>query len=393
MTLDEFIAYLAPRLKESHVYEEEEINEICYNYRRTLCPKDWVWLSEKLACGLSSDALRKRASRREKKLEKQNGDYLEQTEHLFIARQKLRDEATSYRRAMRDYTRVEELKEILIEAVDDLPRLPEPVVSERVPTEQEAVLMFSDLHVGVEVDEFYNKYDLKEARERVRHLIADTKTYCALFRPKVFNFINLGDLVHGLIHTNARIETTQDVVSQIINASEIVAWALNELANVAPVVTYRSVIDNHSRMVANKNESIEKENLGRIIDWYLKERLKNTPILFLDNDLNESIGTFTLNNGKIVAYAHGHEDAPDRAFQHFIGATNKVVNYVLLGHYHKESTKFFQNLKVFVNGSIVGTDQYAMSKRLFTEPSQTLLFFDKSENVINISIKLGKNVR
>ena len=60
---------------------------------------------------------------------------------------------------------------------------------------------------------------------------------------------------------------------------------------------------------------------------------------------------------------------------------------MLLGHYHSEKAKSFQGAKVFVNGSIVGTEQYALSKRLFSNPSQTLLIF-KENSLNNISIDL-----
>ena len=53
-----------------------------------------------------------------------------------------------------------------------------------------------------------------------------------------------------------------------------------------------------------------------------------------------------------------------------------------------EKTKTFNGLKVIVNGSIVGTEQYALSKRLFSEPSQTLLIFN-GNNLINVSINLS----
>ena len=86
-------------------------------------------------------------------------------------------------------------------------------------------------------------------------------------------------------------------------------------------------------------------------------------------------------------FAHGHNDNPNRIFQSFIGATEEYIHYVLLGHYHNEKVKNFQNMRVFINGSIVGTDDYAASKRLYTKPSQMLLVFD-ADNVIHYSINL-----
>jgi hypothetical protein len=43
--------------------------------------------------------------------------------------------------------------------------------------------------------------------------------------------------------------------------------------------------------------------------------------------------------------------------------------------------------KVFINGSLVGVDEYAKDKRYFSEPSQSLLVFDE-DDVIDIELKL-----
>ena len=172
-----------------------------------------------------------------------------------------------------------------------------------------------------------------------------------------------------------------------MNASEILAGILNSLQDVAPEVFYRSCTDNHSRAIANKHEAIEKENYYRLIDWYIQERLKNTNIVFKNDNLSNEIGKFDLLNGKKVMFSHGHNDVPNKIFQSFIGATEEYIHYVLLGHYHNEKVKNFQNMRVFINGSIVGTDDYAASKRLYTKPSQMLLVFD-DDNVVHYSINL-----
>jgi hypothetical protein len=197
----------------------------------------------------------------------------------------------------------------------------------------------------------------------------------------------MGDMIHGIIHTNARIEVGLVVTEQIMKAAELIAQALNRLQESAPEVIYRSVVDNHSRAMANKEEHIEKENFNKIIDWFVEERLKHTKIKFIHDNLDDGLGTFTLINGKTVVFAHGHQDSINNVFQNFIGATNKFVDFALLSHYHNEKVKAYQGLRVFVNGSIVGTEQYALSKRYFNKPSQKLLVFEGND-IIDISIEL-----
>ena len=248
----------------------------------------------------------------------------------------------------------------------------------------------SDLHIGVECDNFYNTYNVDIARKRIQKVVDDTIRYCKEQNPARLTILNLGDLVHGIIHVNARIEASLDVVDEIMVASEIISQALNQLQGVAPEVIYRSCVDNHSRAVADKNQAIEKENFNKLIDWYLQERLKNTKIKFVNDNISDEIGKFNLLNGKVVMFAHGHNDNINSSFDHFIGATREFVDYIMLGHYHSSKAKTYNGITVICNGSVVGTEQFAMSKRLFGNPSQTLLMFD-DDNLVNYTINLSIN--
>ena len=75
--------------------------------------------------------------------------------------------------------------------------------------------------------------------------------------------------------------------------------------------------------------------------------------------------------------------------QNFIGLTQEWIDYIFLAHYHNSAVKEFQGCKVFINGSIVGTEQYAFGKRLFSKPSQKLIIFSKdTNNIQDIDINL-----
>jgi len=170
-------------------------------------------------------------------------------------------------------------------------------------------------------------------------------------------------------------------------AGELVVRFLNDLQDAAPHIIYRSCSDNHARMVADKAEHIEADNFGKLIDWFLQTRLEKTKIKFVDDNLDYSLGTFVLKNGKKCVFAHGHLDSINKSFENFVGATKQFVDYGFLGHYHCSKMKDFQAFKIFVNGSICGVEDYALSKRLFSDPCQTLLVFD-NDNIINYSIVL-----
>ena len=308
---------------------------------------------------------------------------------LYKERTKTRDSFNSYRRLIREEARIDSFKESIIEAIRQMKPLPSintPVIPE---SGSEAILMLADMHIGVKCNNFYNKYNSEIAYKRLSKAITDTMEYCKQNNVTKLNVINMGDMIHGIIHTDARLEQEFDIIQQITTAAEYITQALNKLLELPVEIHYYSVLDNHSRVMANKSEHIEKESLSKLIDWYIKARLENSRIIFEKNELDDGLGMLTLSNNKKVVFAHGHEDNINSSFSNFVGATKQFIDYALLAHYHSEKMKAFQGFKVIVSGSMVGTEQYALSRRLFGVPSQTLLIWDNLNNLHNISIDLS----
>lgn len=315
---------------------------------------------------------------------------------VFKEQVKYKDLLTAYKRKLRDEARIEVMKDAIRENVATqwpltnivyIPQNAPSSIVQRTGIPNEAVLLLSDLHIGVECNNFYNKYNSHIASQRLSLLVVNVVDYCQRNKVQRLNILNLGDMIHGVIHVNARIEQEFDVINQVKVASELLAQSLNLLQQAAPEIIYRSCTDNHSRVTPNKSEHIEKENFYQLIDWYLEERLKGTNIKFVKDNLDIGLGRFNLLNGKKLAFSHGHEDNLSTTFQNLVGATREYIDYICMGHFHCEKVKSFQDAKVIVNGSIVGTEQYALSKRLFSHPSQLLLVFEGT-NLNTISIDL-----
>lgn len=395
ITVEEFQTYIDSFHKEKGQYTIEELLQIGVMFKSLPVKKrNWASLHQLLGIyNFSAEAYRHRVERyircNPDKIEPNiEGDIFRND---YLEKQKVRDWYNAYRRDIRQESRIENLIDEIKLTVDKLNNLPVIKYESKddVILDKEAVLLLSDLHIGVDCNNYYNSYNQNIAKERLEKLLRETIDYCKSNHVKRLNVLNLGDMIAGLIHTNARIEQQMDVAEQVMVAAEYISQFLNELQKGVPEVTYRSVYDNHSRLIANKNEHIEKEQLSKIIDWFIKERLKETNIIFYDNDIDGGIGTLTLNNGQKMIFAHGHQDGRNSSYQNFIGLTQQWVDYICLAHYHNPASKDFQGCKVFINGSIVGTEQYAFGKRLFTKPSQKLLIFRKdSKTVQDIDINL-----
>lgn len=324
-------------------------------------------------------------------------EFEEQTEEikrgLYKQQVKTRDVMNSYRRSLRDDARIEYMNDLIKESITQLKNLPEVEFKyDGIETfaDNEAVMLLSDLHIGLEVNNFYNKYNVDIARKRVQKYVEETINLCHRHDVRRLSILNLGDMISGNLRVTARIENNEDLISQIMIASEILSDALNKLQGAAPEVIYRSCSDNHARVTPNFKENIEKENYFRLIDFYLEARLKDSKIQFTHDNLDVDLGFFELLNGKKVIFSHGHRENINTIIQGMLGATRQYVDYVCVGHYHESKMKSFQGAKVFVNSSICGSDNFAQSKRLYGVAEQTLIIFSgdiESVNYINLNIQ------
>lgn len=394
-TLNELFTYIESLNKSNKELTQEDICRIgVYHKELPLKEKSWSKLASFIEYPGTADSLRGFVNRYHKmhkvvtniELEKSDNKEFEEE---YKENVKIRDVYNRYKANLRDEARVEQFKANLTETISKM----EPLTFGRFEyytltnRKAEGILLLSDLHMGVNCSNFYNTFNYEVAKARIHKLAEDTIKYCAMAGVKTLNVINLGDMIHGNIHLNARLTAEFDLINQITKASELVSWLLGTLGESGLNINYRSCTDNHSRAMANKTENIEAENFNKIIDWYLEARLSNTGVNFLHDNIDDSIGAFTLENGKKVMFAHGHLENINKVIDAFSGATKGFVDYVLLSHFHAGREKTYNGSKLIINGSIVGTEDYALSKRLFSPAEQKLLVIDK-DNFIDISINL-----
>ena len=240
------------------------------------------------------------------------------------------------------------------------------------PSKRDAVLCISDWHYGIEVDSALNKYNPEVCRERVAKLTARTLQHCRAYGIKHLNLLNLGDLIAGRIHLTLRLESRFDVITQVMDVSEILAEMLAKLSSELKV-DYYSCIDNHSRLEPNKGDALDLETLTRITDWYLRTRLSNNPnIKFNENRFGPDIITFKC-KGHNIAAAQGDKDSPTAAATSIARLTRDTYDMICLSHRHHFGADELNETLVIQNSSLMGTDSYAFRLRLSAEPSQNLI--------------------
>lgn len=299
---------------------------------------------------------------------------------------RIRDEMNLYRKSLRDEARIEGLEHAIVTLAKELPALKYPVTkTSQLNNGAEGILMLCDWHIGQDCDNFYNKYNLDIAAKRIAKVISNTIDYCHKLNITTLHVLNLGDLIEGKINLTGRVDSNEKTIKQLMFATELMAKCLAQLEAAIPVVTYRSVTDNHSSIDSNFKERFPGDNLNLLTTWYLQARLTSNKIIFKNDNLDIGLGRFTLKNGMKVAFFHGHEDPKDKTLQNLVGATHEWTDIVCCGHWHNPAEHVYQDMRLFIGGSLCGTGPYALSHRMFTKPSQKLIVIHNN-NFLNLDI-------
>ena len=312
--------------------------------------------------------------------------YNEKIEQLYKAKVKAAKVINQRNKMWRSEVAKEELHNAIIEAAKTMKPI---VIKEKKFTNgtTEAVVMIADWHIGNCFDLFMNSYNYEIAVQRVEKYLNKVVNQIKRNNVKKVNVLNLGDTVNGFLRATNRIENELDIAQQVIKATELVAQFLAKIAENVPEITYRSVLDNHGRLTAQFSESIREENVTVLMDWYLEERFKNTKVQICHDNLDNSMMFFTLLNGKKCVGVHGDQGSGINSIvQETYGATREFVDFIFVAHLHQEKEKMFQGTRVIMCNSLMGPDQFARSKGLYGDPSQTMMIFeDDGSFSINIT--------
>lgn len=243
---------------------------------------------------------------------------------------------------------------------------------------KEGILCLSDWHYGIVINNYFNRYDPQICINRVKELTKRVIDIGKLHNIKTLHIVNLSDLICGRIHLTLRLESREDIISQTMNVSEILAEMLTTLSRYF-TITYRDCLDNHSRLEPNKKDSLELETMVRIIPWYLKSRLKdNRNIDIVDNEYADDIIAFETLGHHVVA-VHGHKDKLDKVIDNMTHMTRQRNELILTGHFHHFSADENHECLRLSNGSLMGVDQYANDLRLTSKPSQNMIIVSEDD--------------
>ncbi|WWT40090.1 hypothetical protein [Staphylococcus phage PT94] len=299
-----------------------------------------------------------------------------QEEKLELEKEKIRmrDQRRILNTKIREMARLEHLEEYLKENVESIMPMEMSVTQQRN-NEKEAMVVLSDFHIGMVINNKYTKYNKEIAKDRLNKVKQEVYNKLKQESISKLHIVHLGDGTHGHIHSTARIESEENVIEQLVSVSQMLESFIETFVQEGYDVTFYSVAGNHSRSIPNKKDSLgTAESFERLITVFLGKAFSK-----FDNysQIDDEVGIINLDiKGKSIALAHGDMDLSKDAISKLESLLNKRVDYLFTGHVHNAYYKEVgQSVHIGV-GSLCSLDSYAINKRFSGKPSQLYLTFD-----------------
>lgn len=285
----------------------------------------------------------------------------------YKERVRLQDANREKRAVLREYSRVEALQEYIEKKLDE--REPRPFVkcNYKIRNGNEASLLVSDLHCGATVDSIFNYYNVEILRERMSELANKVIAFCHRENVNTLYTEFLGDFITGIIHGATIAQAQEDIIDQIFDASDILVNFVLLLKEEIPNIKVFCVYGNHGRTTQGKSDSANKSNYERIIPSYIRRELRKNNIKVIDGGYEDFV-TYKLNDGKLIVCTHGTNDNPFTANKNFTKLLGEDVFDIHMGHFHDAK----EGNGTTVNGSVIGSDDYSISRRMYSKPTQLL---------------------
>lgn len=295
-------------------------------------------------------------------------------------RKKLQTEKIEYNKWLREEARDEMLRESIETSICSLPPL-DMLPEYEIPVKNDAgawVLAFGDAHYGAEFeirglyDEIINAYSPEIFESRMENLLQQTITAIKKENIRELYVFDLGDQIDGVLRISQLLKLRFGVVESTIKYAEYMSNWLNELSQYVNV-NYRQCAGNHSelRLINNKKNTFEKENMAAVIYHYIKVRLADNPRFNIDDNPTGMIFE-TLAGNNVLAF-HGESKDLEVTIKDFVQIYGIDIDILIAGHlHHAYSETVGVNTDVMRTPSIIGIDDYSLKLHKTSNAGATL---------------------
>lgn len=302
-------------------------------------------------------------------------DVMVQKRELERAKIQFRDERNAWQRQNYNSARVEQKMDYL-----------ESIIKESNPTDLQislrennakktAIITCSDWHIGECFDNEWGCYNSDIARERITEYASKAIQRCILEGVSNVVVAGLGDLVSGSIHRSIAVTNRENVIEQIMLASELMLSFVKAFVDKGFVVTFTNICGNHSRIDV-KNDAIKDERMDNLIGWFVSTHLASYPnfkyVKPQDTTLAEVDGFW---------FVHGDNDNFGKSgLSSLVLAKGFKPRAVFMGHLHTFAVDDCYDVKICRGGSLCGTgNDYTIEKRLKGKPTQLMAIAEDGE--------------
>ena len=298
---------------------------------------------------------------------------------------RMRDERNELMRIYRDASRIRSFEELILKAVANSKQsYSEDDADENwiwFDEDEESALIVhvTDLHAGIEIKNSYNQYSIDTMKKRMVKYAQKVSMIQARSGAKKACVILGGDLISGVIHTSLRIENNENVIEQVIQASNVIGDFILDISSYFESVEVYGVPGNHSRIMPNKSDQYKGEYLDNLVIYIIKALFSNIQkvTVITKNSIDESVGSFRL-LGNLVYFVHGDKDTPEHIVQKLTLMTGDKPDICVMGHRHRNGVSTVYDTKIIESGCVSGPDNYCLDMRLRNKPEQMVIEVNKN---------------
>ena len=312
---------------------------------------------------------------------------VEHKRELEKAKIKLRDERIDYQKSLREDARRESFIELVERAmaknVESFDYKQSRIA--HYTDSDDMVVCLSDLHAGIDVQNWWNTYDVKILKNRLHRYLDEIIRIQHTHRCNICHLVLGGDNISGLIHSNLRLQNNENVVEQLKIAVTYIGEFINSLQVFFDEIKVHSVAGNHSRLSPNKDDHIKGEELDDMIPFCLSLQFAgNDKVKICDGcaeKIDSTISVFVTTGGKRFFVVHGDKDTPSNVVKNLTLISGTKPDGIIMGHRHHNALDTEHNVKIIQCGCVVGMDDYCVDKRISGEPEQCVFITSKTRTV------------
>jgi len=296
-------------------------------------------------------------------------------------KQKLFDERAAIMKIKREEARFEEDFSKMCNLIAETGKEKyKPVAVKNIAGDTDLIVCLSDLHIGQDINSCGGVYNSDIAKKRLDDYFEEIVRIGRRNASQDVYVLCLGDSLSGNIHVTTQLENRENVVEQIVKASELVSEFIFKLSEEFNHVYINSVSGNHSR-VGLKDNVLRGERLDDLIPWYAKAKLghiKNITFIDSSDNFDSTIGKIIV-RGKEYWLVHGDYDSFDQnGISKLVLMIGHKPSGIFYGHLHSNAYQSINDIEIIRSGSLCGTgDDYTMSKRIQGSPSQMVVVVDE----------------